>query len=93
LKIENFAFQIGRAGLPGNLPIFNSHFSIFNSFPLVAATRPRYILCGEKSGLNLLFPNAAPKAKGKKAQAGSALSVSVPEEVAGDQLAAHWGNS
>jgi hypothetical protein len=47
LKIENFTFQIGRAALPGNLPIFSFHFSIFNSFPLVAATRPRCVLRGE----------------------------------------------
>jgi hypothetical protein len=45
LKIENFTFQIGRAALPGNLPIFNFHFSIFNSLPLVAATRSRCALC------------------------------------------------
>jgi len=39
MKIENFTFQIGRGALPGNSPIFNFHFSIFNSFSWFASVQ------------------------------------------------------
>ena len=55
MKIENFKFQIARAAVRGNSPIFNFHFSIFNSFSLVAAYMSPMRDCGELSGLGGLI--------------------------------------